>query len=135
MSGKDYLVYISDDGTDTGTKTLIEDQGDLTINLGKPLERTTYKDGAKTAQGNDGFSASFSMGHREPLGTGQQLVLDAVEAGGDAYCWIESATSGGVTWAGQMKVTLTEISFPVTGEPGWTIELSEDGTITRGTTT
>lgn len=134
MSGKDYKVYLSDDGTPGGVITLIEDQGDLTIRIGKPLERTTYKDGAKTAQGNDGWSASFTMGLREPLGTGQQLVFDAVDNGGDAYMQVKSPTTGAIQYAGQVKISTEEVAFPTTGEPALQIEMSEDGTITRSTT-
>jgi len=134
MSGKDYMVYLKDDGLVGGVDTLIEDQGDLTIRPGKPLERTNYKDGSKTAQGNDGWSASFNTGLREPVGTGQQLVFDAFDNGGDQYMVIKSLTSGAIKYEGPIKLSVEEIAHPVTGEPALQIEMSEDGTIIRGTT-
>ena len=134
MAGKDYKVYLKDNGLVGGTDTLIEDQGDLTIRPGKPLERTNYKDGSKTAQGNDGWSASFTTGLREPVGTGQQLLFDAQDNGGDQYVVIKSPTSGAIQYAGPIKLSIEEITLPTTGEPGLQVELSEDGTITRTTT-
>lgn len=135
MAGKDYLVYLSADGTSAGADTPVEDQSDLTINPGKPLQRTAYKDGAKTAQGNDGWSASFSMGVQEPLGAGQALVFSAMDNGGNQHVTIKSSTTGGVVWEGPIKLTITDIAHPVSGEPAISVEMSEDGTITRGTTT
>lgn len=134
MAGKDYLVYLSDDGTDTGSDTLVEDQGDLSINPGKPLSSTSYKDGAKTAQGKEPFSARFTMGIREPLGTGQSLVFDAFDNDGSQHMTIKSATTGGIEWEGAVKLTVTEITHPVTGEPAVSVEMMENGAITRGTT-
>ncbi|MEL6310750.1 MAG: hypothetical protein AAFQ17_00030 [Pseudomonadota bacterium] len=135
MSGKDYLVYLSDDGTSTGNMTQIEDQGDLTVQPNKPNQRTTYKQGSKTAQGNDGWEATFTMGHREPLAQGQQLAWSQFEAGGDTYMEIKSAISGGVQWAGPVKIAISDFGFPVSGEPTVSVQLSENGTIVRGTTT
>ncbi|MAI35082.1 MAG: hypothetical protein CMM07_25870 [Rhodopirellula sp.] len=133
MSGKNYLLYISDDGTVTGNKVLVESQGDLTLNTGLTVERTNFKDVSKTAQGNDGFSATFNMGLDEPVSAGQDLLVAASDGGGEGYFWIETATVGGFRWHGPMTVILSQASFPVSGEPDFSIELSENGTITRET--
>lgn len=133
MAGKDYLVYLSSDGTSGGTDTLVEDQGDLTINPGKSLNKTNYKDSSKTAQGNEGWSATFNTGAREPLGTGQALLFDAMDNGGAQHVTIKSATTGSITWEGPIKLNVTSITLPVSGEPGFAIEMHEDGVITRGT--
>lgn len=134
MAGKDYLVYLSSDGTSSGTDTLVEDQGDLTINPGKPLSKTSYKDSSRTAQGNDGWSASFTTGAREPLGTGQALLWTAMDNGGAQHVTIKSATTGAITWEGPIKLTVTQVTLPTTGEPGFQVEMMEDGVVTRGTT-
>lgn len=133
MSGKDYLVYISSDGTSLGTKTEVEFQGDLRVNDGRTVERTNYKNGSKTAQGNDGFSASFEMALDEPVPTGIALVLAASDNDSDTYIWIEPAATGGRRWEGPVKAIVTEFSLPVSGEPACTVELSENGTMTVGT--
>lgn len=134
MAGKDYKVYLSADRTSAGADTLVEDQGDLTINIGKPISKTSYKDSSKSAQGNDGWSASFTMGVREPLGTGQALVWDAVDNGGAQHVTIKSAITGGIEWEGPIKLTVTQITLPVSGEPGFQVEMMEDGVVARGTT-
>lgn len=132
MSGKDYKVFISSDHTDTGTKTEVEFQGDLRINDGRSVERTNYKNGSKTSQGTDGFSASFEMGLSEPLPVGMGLVFAASDGDLQTYIWIEPTATGGRKWAGPMKAIVTEISAPTNGEPTCQVELSEDGTITVG---
>lgn len=134
MSGKDWKVYISSDGTSSGTMTAIEDQGDLSVNPGKTLSRTPYKDGSRTAQGADGWSASYQGALRAPLGTGQALLVAAFNAGGDAYIQVKSTITGGIEWAGDVKVNITGFEFPVDGEESVTVEFSEDGTVTQGTT-
>lgn len=133
MAGKDYKVFISSDGTSGGTKTEVEFQGDMTVNLGRPLSRTNYKNGSKTAQGNDGFSASFQMGIDEPLPAGEVLVWNAHDNGGDAYIWIESSVSGGQSFEGPMKISVQSIEMPTTGETVTQVELSEDGNVVRST--
>lgn len=133
MSGKDYLVYLSSDRTAIGDDTLVEDQGDLQINPGKSLNTTAYKDTSKTAQGNDGWSATFTCGAREPLGTGQALLLDAMDNGGTQHVTIKSAVTGAVTWEGPIKLTVTTIDHPTSGETAYSVEMREDGVITRGT--
>lgn len=134
MAGKDYLIYLSADGSSSGADTLVEDQGDLTINTGKTLSKTSYKDSSKSAQGNDGWSASFSTGLREPLGTGQALLFDAMDNGGNQHITIKSATTGGIEWEGPVKINVTQISLPVSGEPGLSVEVHEDGVVARGVT-
>lgn len=133
MSGKDYLVYISDDGTETGSKTEVEYQGDLRVNDGRTAERTNYKNGSKTAQGTNGFMASFEMGLDEPIPTGIAAVLAASDNDSDSYVWIEPTATGGRRWEGPVKFVVTESSFPVNGEPSCSVEVSENGTMTVGT--
>jgi len=135
MSGKDYLVYISDDGTSLGTKTEVEFQGDLRVNDGRTVERTNYKNGSKTSQGTDGFSANFEMALDEPLPTGIAAVLAASDNDSDTYAWIEPTATGGRRWEGPVKFIVTEFSMPTSGQPSCTVEVSENGDMTVGTVT
>ena len=134
MAGKDYLFHLKDDGLVGGADVLIEDQGDLTIRIGLPVTLTAYKDGAKSAQGNDGFSLSVACGLREPLGTGQQLLFDASDNLGDQYFVVKNPASGAIKYEGPCKLSIEEITLPTSGEPGLQVEVFEDGTIIRGTT-
>ncbi|MEY8099585.1 hypothetical protein AB9F29_19575 [Falsihalocynthiibacter sp. S25ZX9] len=133
MSGKDYLLYISADGTSVGAKTAIELQGDMSLNFGKSVSKTAYKNGAKSSQGNEGISGSCSFGDEAPLPAGIVLLWDAHDNDGAAYLWIESSKTGGKTWEGNFKVAITELTAPTEGEVSHSLEFSEDGTITRGT--
>lgn len=131
-TGKNYKLYISSTGVSGGTMTEVELQGDLTINPGLTNERTAYKNGAITAQGNDGFSASCVIAPNEPLSTGQQLVYTHWNTnGGSSYMEIKSSTTGSIKWAGPVMLALTQLSANVKGVVEWTLDISENGTIVR----
>lgn len=134
MSGKDWIVQISNDHTSLGTPTSIEDQGDLTVTPGKTLNRTAYKDSSRTAQGNEGWSATYNGALRTPLGTGQALLWAAYTGDLTTYIWVTSSTTGGVEWEGPVKVLIDTFEFPVDGEENVSVTFSENGTMTEGLT-
>jgi hypothetical protein len=131
MAGKTTKVFISNDGTSGGSMIEIENQGDLSLNLGKPLNRTSYKNGSVSAQGEDGISGSFTMGLKRPAGTGQALVLAAHDNVGECYLEIKDSVTGGQKWVGDFLISLTSVNEPTDGEHEYTVEFSENGTITR----
>jgi len=133
MSGKNYKLFISSDGTNTGTKTEVEYQGDMALDFGKSISRTGYKNGAKSSQGNNGMSGTVEIGDEAPMPAGVVLLWDAHDNGGEAYLWIESAKTGGQKWEGKFKLSIQNKNMPTEGEVAHTVEFSEDGAITRGT--
>lgn len=131
MSGKNYRVYISSTGLAGGTMTEVEYQGDLKISTGRSNERTPFKVGALTAQGYEGWSADFQISPIAPLSTGQQLVWTHSQNGGSSYMEVKSATTGSIKHAGPVLVTVTEIEHPRSGVTLWTVQISENGTISQ----
>ncbi len=132
--GKDYRLSLSSAGLATTPLVEIEMQGDLTINLGKSVERTPFKNGAMTAQGENGWSASFQMGMVEPMPAGQTILWGHHDAGTTVYMEVRPATAGRMRFAGPVKVAITELPNPVNGLRTATVELSQDGVITRSVT-
>jgi hypothetical protein len=130
-NGKDYKLFLSSAGTAATPLVEIEYQGDLTINTGKTNERTAFKNGSVTAQGNSGWMATCSIGLREPMPAGQDIIFDHSDAGTSVFMAVKAAT-GTLMYSGVVKIAVTEIPNPVSGVRVATIDLSEDGVITRG---
>lgn len=133
-NGKDYKLFISTAGTAVTPLVEVEFQGDLTINLGKTIERTGFKNGALTAQGDDGVSFTVTVGLREPLATAQAKVFEHHDSGAAIYAVVKGAT-GSMQFAGTWKLAISEIPNPVKGIRSVEVQFSQDGTVTRGTAT
>jgi hypothetical protein len=131
-NGKDYRLFLSSAGTANTPMVEVEFQGDLTMNTGKTNERTPFKHGSVTAQGNSGWSASCQIGLREPMPAGQDIVFVHSDAGTPVFMQVKGPT-GTMMYSGVVKVAVTEIPAPVNGVRVATVDLSEDGIITRGT--
>lgn len=132
-SGKTFLAYISSNGTSGGTKTLVENQGDLTISTGKTNESTQFKDSTRTAQGNAGWSAQFEIAQTAPLSTGANLLRTASNNGGAAYMWFEGLEAGSIRYAGNVIVSITENKSGVNGVRMLTVQVNENGAMTETT--
>ena len=130
-NAKKYRIYLSADGTSSGTKTELECQRDATINPGKTLNRTVGKDCTHSFVVDDGFSASTTFMEETPLGTGQALAWAAHDAETPTYCWIESTETGGQSYVGDFYVVISSIGLPVEGVVEYQLELSIDGSVTR----
>lgn len=130
-NGKDYRLRVSTAGTAATPLVEVEFQGDLTINTGKTNERTPMKNGTVTGQGEDGFSATCQIALREPMPAGQSELWEAHDNGTGIFIDISGPT-GGLKYSGVVKVAITEVTAPVSGAGLYTIDLSQDGTITRG---
>lgn len=131
MSGKDYKFYVSSDGTSTGVKTEVEFQGDMTVNEGKPINRTAYKNGTTVRHGEEGFSGSVVIAPREPLSAGQAILMGHYDAETACHCWIETATTGGQSWEGPLKFSVGDWPLSTDGEFEVTVEFAEDGNVVR----
>lgn len=131
-NGKDYRLKVSTAGTAATPLAEVEFQGDLTINTGKSNERTAMKNGSVTGQGDAGWSATCQIALREPMPAGQAELWDAHDAGTPIYIDISGPT-GGLHYTGVVKVAITEVNAPVSGAGLYTVDLSQDGTMTRGT--
>lgn len=132
MSGKKTRLWVSSSGAVASTPLIeVEFQGDMSINTGKTAERTNFKNGATTAHGNAGWSASLTIGERIPLGTAQQILWD--HHGDESALYMEvKGETGSVTYEGTVKVVITEDSAPVNGSRIFTVQLSEDGVVEQG---
>jgi hypothetical protein len=134
--GKDYRLHMSSAGVATTPLVEIEMQGDLSINLGKSNERTAFKNGAMTAQGENGWSASFQMALVDPMPAGQTIIWGHHDNGTTVYIEVKSATAARMRFKGPVKVAITELPNPVNGLRIASVELSQDGeTFTRDVTT
>lgn len=131
-NGKDTKLYVSTSGTATSPLAELQLQGDMTINTGKSNNRTGFKNGAVTAQGNDGWSASTTFAPVEPMGAAETALWAAHDNATPIYMEAKGP-SGSMRWKGVVKVAITEVGTPVSGARLATLELSEDGTITRDT--
>ncbi len=132
--GREHLVYISNNGLVSGTKILVEMQGDLKIDPGKDTAVTTYKNGQNAAISDKGFTISFPMGVTAPLGAGQALIF----ALGDnlslsSYFWITNTRSGGLQYDGACIVTIGEVGSPTNGDMMATVNIAAQGTVNRST--
>lgn len=135
MSGKDYLLYISADGTSSGTKTEVEHQGDLEISFGKSHNKIKYKNSVKTSVDSEGIGATCTIGDEAPMPAGHVLLWDAHDNDGDCYLWIESVKTGGQKWEGDFKLSIDSKSTPTEGDVSQSVTISENGAITRGVVT
>lgn len=133
-NGKDYKLFVSTAGTTTTPLAEIEMQGDLTVNTGVSNERTPFKNGSVTGQGKAGWSANFQFAPREPMPVGQTELWEAHDNGTPIYIEIKAAATGTMRWKGTVLVAITEVTNPVSGARICTCDLSEDGTMTRDTT-
>ena len=128
MQGREYRLFVSTAGTAATPVAQVEMQGDLTINPGRTLERTGFKNGAVTAQGDNGWSATFQMALQEPIPAGQLPIWDAHDNATPLYIEVRPASgTGRMRWTGTVLVAITEIPNPVNGVRVATVELSQSG--------
>lgn len=129
--GIDYRIYLSDDGTATGDLVELECQGDTTINRGKTINTTKYKNCTHSRHSETGFQVTTSIGLERPMGAAQALLWAADEGKSSTYVVIKDKVAGGLQFAGMMKVAITEIGLPVDGDTTHSVTFGADGTIAR----
>ena len=133
--GRDLILMISSDNTPTGTPVEVENQGDCTINLGKTVNQTVYKNGQSTNQQDAGSSVSVAVGLTAPVGSGQELLLGLDESGETTYFWLTNTRVGGIEFEGFGKVSIGNLGAAVNGDTQAQVQLGIVGTLTRGAAT
>lgn len=134
--GKDYLVYVSLDDTDNDTPANaieVEFQGDLTINTGKAVNTTTYKNGQRSSTSLSGFNASFSMGNKAPLSQAEAKIWQLHDDETAGFVYIKNSLTGGLEFKFPAKVAIPTLNAPVSNPAEVQVVFSADGTVTRGT--
>lgn len=130
MSGKQIKLKISSAGTAATPLLEVEMQGDMTINPGKSMDATAFKNGSVSAVGKTPWTATLSIGERNPMPTAQALLW--THHNDETPVYIEaSGVVGSVMWAGTVKVVITEDNSPVSGVRIYNVTLSEDGVIAQ----
>ena len=125
--GSDLLLFISADGTASGAKTAVELQGDLTINTGKSITQTPYKNGQAAHHSKSGWSATTTIGNQAPMGAGQALVFAAHDNETKTYFWVQNGETGGVEYEGECKIAISTINAPTSGGTTSQITIAADG--------
>ena len=130
--GRDLILSVSSTGLVGGTPTPIENQGDLTINPGKSINQTVYKNGQSSNQNDAGKNLSLSFGLTAPAGTGQNLLLDLNDSGDTSYFWVTNAVTGGLEYEFSGKVGIASLGSPVNGDNNVQVNIGVEGDWTRG---
>lgn len=129
---KRFKVFISSDGTDAGTKNELASQGDLTVNLGKSTDRVVTKNATHSYSTDEGFSVEGTFIPGRPLGTAQAALMSAHDNETTVYAWIEDEATGGLSFEGDFKVAVSQLSAPSQGVQEMSFTLSAEGDVTRG---
>lgn len=132
VTGKDWRVFVSSDGTSGGTKTELECQGDLTINTGKTTNRTRAKNCVHAYTSDDGYGVEASFLEELPLGTAQALLWTSHDAEDARHYWFENTNATGMSFAGSFRVVVTQIGAPEDGVATHSVTWTQDGAVTRG---
>lgn len=130
--GREYLLYVSSDGTALGSETEIENQGDLVINPGKSTQQSVYKNGQNTSQNDAGKNLTLTVGMTAPVGVGQGLLLDLNDSGDDSYFWVRNSKTGGLEYTFTGKVAIQSINTPINGDASSSVSIGVQGNWTRG---
>lgn len=129
--GKEYKIKVSPTGvTNTGLLE-IPMQGDLTINPGKSIQTTRYKNGQVSAQQDAGFTCSFEMGNVSPLSAAETRIWALNDSGELAFFEIENSVTGGIEWSFTGRVAIQSMGTPVSGPTSISVQVGADGTPTR----
>lgn len=132
-SGRTYRIFISSDGTSTGTKQELALNGEITINLGKTTNRDVMRNGVRSFITDEGMSVSSEFLVEKPLGVAQAALQAAHEGETNVYAWVEDTETDGQSYAGEWLVALETLSAPTEGNARMSFQLSANGTITRST--
>lgn len=130
--GREYLLHISSDGTALGTKTEIALQSDLTINGGKSVNTTVYKNGQNASQNDAGQSLTLNVGIVSPAGVGLSRLLDLDESGEQGYFFVTNKVTGGLVYEGKCLVGIGAINTPVNGDATAAVTIGVQGKWTKG---
>ena len=133
--GKELLLQISATGTTTTGMLDVPMQGDLTVNPGKSINVTKYKNGQQTAQQDAGFTLSFEMGNVAPLSAAETRIWALHDTGELMAFKVKNAVTGGIEFSGTGRVAIQTMGAPTSGPTAVSVQIGADGTVTRGTAT
>lgn len=133
--GKEFLLQISATGVTTTGMLEVPMQGDLTINPGKSINVTKYKNGQQTAQQDAGFTLSFEMGNVAPLATAEQRIWSLHDTGDLCAFKVKNTVTGGIEFSGLGRVAIQTLGAPTSGPSSVSVQLGADGAVTRGAAT
>ena len=129
--GRELILELSATGTATTGMIEIPMQGDLTINPGKSIQVTKYKNGQTSAQQDAGFTASFEMGNMAPLATGETRIWSLHDSGELCAFRIKNKVTGGIQFEGLARIAVQTMAAPTSGPTSVSVQLGADGTVTR----
>ena len=130
--GRDLLLQISATGVTTTGMLEVPLQGDLTINPGKSIQVTKYKNGQSSAQQDAGWTASFEMGNTAPLTTAETRLWSLHDTGELCAFKVMNKVTGGIEWTGQGRVAIQTMGAPTSGPATVSVQIGADGNPTRG---
>lgn len=129
--GKELILQLSATGVTTTGMIDIPMQGDLTVNPGKSINVTKYKNGQQTAQQDAGFTLSFEMGNVAPLAAGETRIWDLHDTGALCAFKVKNAVTGGIEFSGLARVAIQTMGAPTSGPTSVSVQLGADGAVTR----
>lgn len=129
--GKEFLIEVSAAGVATTSMLVIPMQGDLTINPGKSIQVTKYKNGQSTAQQDAGFTVSFEMGNVAPLSAAETRVWSLHDTGDLAFFRIRNTVTGGIQFEFQGRLAIQTLGAPTSGPSSVSVQVGADGAVTR----
>lgn len=129
--GKELLIEVSQAGVVQTPVLVIPMQGDLTINPGKTVQVTKYKNGQSTAQQDAGFTCSFEMGNVAPLSTAETRIWALHDTGELAFFRIRNSVVGGIQFEFQGRVAIQTMGAPTSGPTAVSVQIGADGSVTR----
>lgn len=132
--GKELLLEVSQTGVATTPILEVTMQGDLTINPGKSIQVTKYKNGQVTAQQDAGFTCSFEMGNVAPLTAAEQRIWSLHDTGDLAFFRIKNAVTGGIKFEFLGRVAIQTMGAPTSGPTSISVQVGADGSVTRSVT-
>lgn len=133
--GKEYLLFVSATGVTTTGLIEVPLQGDATINFGRSIQVTKYKNGQSSAQNDQGVTINFEMGNTAPLSTGETRMWALHESGELAYFELQSLVTGAVEFSFQGRVAMSSMATPVSGPTSISLQIGVEGDLTRTTAT
>lgn len=133
--GKEFLLEVSQTGVAVTPIIVIPMQGDLTINPGRSIQVTKYKNGQSTSQQDAGFTCSFEMGNVAPLSAGETRIWALHDTGELAFFRIRNSVTGGIQFEFQGRVAIQTMGAPTSGPTAVSVQIGADGNVTRSVAT
>lgn len=129
--GRDLLLEISATGVQTTGMLEIPMQGDLSVNPGKSINVTKYKNGQASSQQDAGWTASFDMGNVAPLSTAEQRIWSLHDSGELCAFRVKNKVTGGIQFEGLGRIAIQTFGAPTSGPATVSVQLGADGNVTR----